>query len=70
MTANLSECQQGGSDHIIATTDPELLFLIIHALSTGPLAAIGQILAREAEQKGLLPHRYDIHGNWVSADNA
>lgn len=42
--------------------EAELYFLISHALAGGPLSHIGDALAREASERGLLPSRYDFAG--------
>ena len=43
--------------------EAELYFLITHALSGGPLAHIGELLANEAAFQGLFPTRVDFNGD-------
>jgi hypothetical protein len=40
----------------------EVLFLVVQALCQGPFAKLGEAVAREAAEQGLLPRRHDLHG--------
>lgn len=49
-------------DQISNGLTPELYFLISNALSVGPLAHVGDMLTKEASERGLLPSRTDFLG--------